>query len=100
MLHFMQLAHIDIYVQNSKHKSQNTESTSFEHRTQNICIQKTMSHIGFRKLSVLILQLSDTPVNVNEVGLVLKGESINGSNLPEDKYKISDTANMEQSNEQ
>ena len=43
MLHFMQLAHprhIDIYVQNSKHKSQNTELTSFEHRSQNICIKK------------------------------------------------------------
>ena len=50
--HFMQLAHprhMDIYVQNSKHKSQNTEVTSFEHRTHNICIQNTMSHIGFRK---------------------------------------------------
>ena len=46
MLHSMQLAHprhMDIYDQNSKHKSQNTEVTSFEHRTQN-----TMSHIGFR----------------------------------------------------
>ena len=51
MLHFMQLAHprhMDIYVQNSKHKSRNTEVTSFEHRTQNIYIQNTMSHIGFR----------------------------------------------------
>ena len=51
---FMQLAHprhMDIYVQNSKHKSQNAEVTSFEHRTQNICIhvQNTRSHIGFRK---------------------------------------------------
>ena len=49
MLHFMQLAHprhMDIYVQNSKCKSQNTEVTRFEHRTQNICIQNTMSHIG------------------------------------------------------
>ena len=44
MLHFMQLAHprhMDIYVQNSKDKSQNTV-TSFEHRTQNVCIQNTM----------------------------------------------------------
>ena len=40
--------HMDTYVQNSKHKSQNTEVTSFEHRTQNICVQNTMSHIGFR----------------------------------------------------
>ena len=53
MLHFMQLAHprhMDIYVQNSKHKSQNTEVTSFEQITQNICIQNTMSHIGFRTM--------------------------------------------------
>ena len=60
MLHFMQLAHprhIDIYVQNSKHKSQNTEVTSFEHRTQNICIQNTMSHIGFRTLRVVVVAL-------------------------------------------
>ena len=51
MLHFMPLAHpryMDIYVPNSKHKSQTTDVTSFEHRTQNICIQNTMSHIGFR----------------------------------------------------
>ena len=36
-LHFMQLAHprhMDINVQNSKHTSQNTEVTSFEHRTK------------------------------------------------------------------
>ena len=55
MLQFMHLAHprhLDIYVQNSKHKSQNTGVTSFEHRTQNICIQNTMSHIGFRILPV------------------------------------------------
>ena len=41
MLHFMQLAHprhMDIYIQNSEHKSLNTETISFEHRTQNICI--------------------------------------------------------------
>ena len=52
MLHFMQLAHprhMDIYVQNSKRKSQNKEVTNFEHRTQNIYDQNTMSHIGFRK---------------------------------------------------
>ena len=53
---FLQLVyprHMDIYVQNSKHKSQNTEVTSFEHRTQNICIQNTMSHIGFRTILVI-----------------------------------------------
>ena len=47
MLHFIQLnhpRHMDIYVQDSKHKRQNTEVTIFEHRTQNICIQNTMSH--------------------------------------------------------
>ena len=57
MLHFMHLTHpphLDIYVQNSKHKSQNTEVTSFEHRTQNICIQNTMSHIGFRIIPSLV----------------------------------------------
>ena len=56
----MQLAHprpMDIYVQNSKHKSQNTEVTSFEHRTQNISIHNTMSHIGFR-ISWLLFILS------------------------------------------
>ena len=39
MLHFMQLAHprhMDIYVQNSKHKSQNTEVTSFEQNTKHL----------------------------------------------------------------
>ena len=39
---------MDIDVQNSKHKSQNTVVTSFEHRTQNIYTQNTISHIGFR----------------------------------------------------
>ena len=29
---------MDIYVQSSKFKSQNTEVTIFEHRTQNICL--------------------------------------------------------------
>ena len=38
-----------------KHKSQNTEVTSFEHRTQNICIQNTMSHIGFRTKQQLLM---------------------------------------------
>ena len=42
------------YVPNSKHKSQNTRVTSFEHRTQNICIQNTMSHIGYRNTTTLI----------------------------------------------
>ena len=54
MLHFMQLAHprhMDINIQNSKHKGQNTEVTSFEHRSQNICIQNTVSYIGFRSTS-------------------------------------------------
>ena len=52
----MQLAHprhIDIYVQNSKHKIQNTEVISY--RTQNICTQHTMSHIGFRRKYLIIL---------------------------------------------
>ena len=51
MLHFIQLVHprnMDNYVQYSKHKSRTTEVTSFEHRTQNICTQNTMSHTGFR----------------------------------------------------
>ena len=51
MLHFLQLAHprhmaIYMYLLNSKHKSQNTEVTIFEHRTQNICtVYKTKCHI-------------------------------------------------------
>ena len=67
MLHFMQLAHtrhMDINIQNSKNKSQNTEVTSFEHRTQNICtqhtmyIQNTVSHIGFRSTRVAMFECS------------------------------------------
>ena len=61
MLHFMQLAHprhMDINIQNSKHKGQNTEVTSFEHRTQNICIQNTVSHIGFRSTRVAMFECS------------------------------------------
>ena len=67
MLHFMQLAftrHMDINIQNSKSKSQNTEVTSFEHRTQNICtqntiyIQNTVSHIGFRSTRVAMFECS------------------------------------------
>ena len=71
MLHFMQLAdprHMDIHVQNLKHKSHNTEVTIFEHRTQNICIQNTVSHIGFRiiPLSVWIycLMVDQTYVTI------------------------------------
>ena len=59
----MQLAHprhMDIYVQSSKHKSQNTEVTSFEHRTQNICILNTLSHIGFRKFATTLPQVKVT----------------------------------------
>ena len=56
MLHFMLLAHprhMDINVQNSKqHKSQNTEVTSFEHRTQNICIQNTVSHVRSTRVAM------------------------------------------------
>ena len=40
-LHFMQLAHprhMDIYGNNSKHKNQNTEVTSFEHRWMDGCL--------------------------------------------------------------
>ena len=51
MLHFMQLAHprhVDIYVQNSKHKSQNTEVTSFEHRTQNTNHLYTKHNVTYR----------------------------------------------------
>ena len=61
MLHFMQLAHprhMDINIQNSKHKGQNTEVTSFEHRTQNICIHNTVSHIGFRSMRVAMFECS------------------------------------------
>ena len=61
MLHFMQLAHprhMDINIQNSKHKGQNTEVTSFEHRTQNICIQNTVSHMGFRSTRVAMIECS------------------------------------------
>ena len=61
MLHFMQLAHprhMDINIQNSKHKGQNTEVTSFEHRTQNICIQNTVSYIGFRRTRVAMFECS------------------------------------------
>ena len=61
MLHFMQLAHprhMDINIQNSKHKGQNKEVTSFEHRTQNICIQNTVSHIGFRSARVAMFECS------------------------------------------
>ena len=61
MLHFMQLAHprhMDINIQNSKHKGQNTEVNSFEHRTQNICIQNTVSHIGFRSARVAMFECS------------------------------------------
>ena len=57
----MQLAHprhMDINIQNSKHKGQNTEVTSFEHRTQNICIQNTVSHIGFRSTRVAMFECS------------------------------------------
>ena len=59
MLHFMQLAHprhMDINIQNSKHKGQNIEVTSFEHRTQNICIQNTVSYIGFRSTRVAMFE--------------------------------------------
>ena len=61
MLHFMQLAHprhMDINIQNSKHKGQNTEVTSFEHRTQNICIQNTVSYIGFLSTRVAMFECS------------------------------------------
>ena len=65
MLHFMKLTHprhMDINIQNSKHKGlfdiQNTEVTSFEHRTQNICIQNTVSHIGFRSTRVAMFECS------------------------------------------
>ena len=63
----MQLAHtghMDINIQNSKNKSQNTIVTSFEHRTQNICtqntinIQNTVSHIGFRSTRVAMFECS------------------------------------------
>ena len=71
----MQLAHsrrMDIYVQNPKHKSQNTEVTSFEHRTQNICIQNTKSHIGFRINQSLILVCKTRPLNKWSVFLTLR----------------------------
>ena len=63
MLHFMQLAHprhMDINIQNSKHKGENTEVTSFEHRTQNICIQNTVSHIGFRSTRVALFSVQQS----------------------------------------
>ena len=69
MLHFMQLAHprhMDINIQNSKHKGQNTEVTSFEHRTQNICIQNTVSYIGFCSTSYVRMQ----PFSVQQSYLV------------------------------
>ena len=47
MLHFMQLAHprhMDLYVQNSKHKSQNTKVTSFE-TEHKASVYKTQYHI-------------------------------------------------------
>ena len=40
--------HMDIDVQNSKHKSQNTVVTSFEHRTQNTKHLYTKHHITYR----------------------------------------------------
>ena len=64
----MQLAHprhMDIYVQNSKHKSQNTEVTTFEKRTQNICIQNKMPQIGFRKHAFCITYGNIPIINEN-----------------------------------
>ena len=61
MQHFMQLAHprhMDINIQNSKHKGQNTEVTSFEHRTQNNCLQNTVAYIGFRSTRVAMFECS------------------------------------------
>ena len=50
-----------------KTQSQNTEVTSVEHRTQSICIQNTMSHIGFR--NILFSHSDVSAINENSLSL-------------------------------
>ena len=52
-----------------KTQSQNTEVTSVEHRTQSICIQNTMSHIGFRNTCISFSHSDVSAINENSLSL-------------------------------
>ena len=45
-------SHVQFLLKSQNTKVTNTEVTTFEHGTQNICIQNTMSHIGFRTILI------------------------------------------------